>query len=178
MPEHVIIDGNNLLYAMHAHAPVPHMGRETLVRVIDRWARLGTCEITLVFDGPTPRGGLSTQMMSSRIAVRFSAPETADDIIVQMVRAAPDPALLHIVSSDNAIRHEARLRRCKHSDSASFIKTLFPPTRPHHETPTAPPEKPDAVSPEEAREWLDVFGSEDPDDPEDPPFNGGQAMRF
>ena len=39
VPEHVIIDGNNLLFAMYEHAPVPNIGRETLVRTVERWAR-------------------------------------------------------------------------------------------------------------------------------------------
>ena len=34
--QHVIIDGNNLLHAMHEHAPIPHVGRETLVKIIER----------------------------------------------------------------------------------------------------------------------------------------------
>lgn len=178
MAEHVIIDGNNLLHAMHEHAPIPHIGRESMVRLIRDWARRSHHRVTLVFDGPMPKGGMAKQMQPAGIAVRFSAPETADDIIVQMVRAAPDPALLHIVSSDTAIRHEAGLRRCKHSDSATYIGTLFPPPAPHKKTQTAPPEKPDVVSPEEAREWLDVFDPENPGDPEDPPFDGGHAMRF
>ncbi len=91
MPRHVIIDGNNMLYAMHAHAPIPSVGRETMVKVIERWARRGTDEVTLVFDGPEPIGGLSRQMASSRITVRFSAPKSADDIIVALIHRARDP---------------------------------------------------------------------------------------
>ncbi len=175
MPRYVIIDGNNLLHSMHEHAPVPHIGRESMVKLIRDWASRVSHAVTLVFDGPMPKGGLAKQMQPAGITVLFSAPETADDIIVQMVRAAPDPGQLHIVSSDTAIRHEAGLRRCKHTDSATFIATLFPPKAEHSELQTEKPEKPDVVSAEEASEWLDVFGSHDN---EDPPFDGSDTMRF
>jgi len=39
MAAHILIDGNNLLHAMHQRAPIPQVGRETMVRVIERWAR-------------------------------------------------------------------------------------------------------------------------------------------
>ena len=39
MPRQVVIDGNNLLYAMREHAPIPNVGRETMVRIIERWAK-------------------------------------------------------------------------------------------------------------------------------------------
>ncbi len=175
MPEHVIIDGNNLLHSMYEHAPIPHIGRESMVRLIRDWAGQVPHTVTLVFDGPMPKGGLAKQMQPAGIKVLFSAPETADDIIVQMVRAAPDPAQLHVVSSDTAIRYEAGLRRCKHSDSATFITTLFPPTAEDSETQTEQPEKPDVVSPQEASEWFDVFGNQDD---KDPPFDGDDAMRY
>ena len=175
MPEHVIIDGNNLLYSMHEHAPIPHIGRESMVKLIRDWASQVPHTVTLVFDGPTPRGGMAKQMQPAGIRVLFSAPETADDIIVRMVREAPHPGQLHVVSSDTAIRYEARLRRCKHSDTVNFIATLFPSPANQHDTPTERPEKPDIVSPEEAREWLDVFGNRDN---EDSPGDGDDTMQF
>ena len=175
MTEHVIIDGNNLLYAMHEHAPIPHIGRESMVKLIHNWARRLPIEVTLVFDGPTPRGGLAKQMQPDGMTVRFSAPETADDIIVRMVQAAADPSRIHVVSSDTAIGYEARLRRCKHSTSVAFIASLFGPTEERRGSKTEPAEKPDVVSPEEADEWLDRFGNEKD---EDKPFDGSDAMEF
>ena len=130
--------------------------------------------VTLVFDGPMPEGGLAKQMQPAGIRVLFSAPETADDIIVRIVQAALDPAQLHVVSSDTAIRYEAGLRRCKHSDSATFITTLFPPAADQPETQAEQPEKPDVVPPQDASEWLDVFGNHED---EEPPFDGYDAMR-
>jgi hypothetical protein len=158
MPLHVIIDGNNLLYTAYTHAPLPHIGRETLVRIIERWAEQGDDDVTLVFDGPVPRKGLAKQMASSRITVRFSAPATADDVIVSLVHRASDPGAVRVITSDTAIRREARYKRCACTDGVSFMAELFPV---QVEVKSALPpasEKPQGLSPEEAQEWLDMFG--------------------
>jgi len=174
MPRHVIIDGNNLLYAMHAHAPIPSVGRETMVKVIERWARRGQDEVTLVFDGPPPIGGLTKQMASSRIAVRFSAPKSADDIIVSLIHRAKDPGSVRAVSSDTAIRHEAHLRRSVCTDSVAFIAELFsnaaPPPEPGE---SAADDKPTVGIPTDTDAWLDEFGI----DIDDEPFDGFDAMK-
>lgn len=182
MAEHVLIDGNNLLHAMHALAPVPHVGRETMVKIIERWAREGDDEVTLVFDGPAPRGGLSKQMASSRIAVRFSAPRTADDVIVGYFAKRGSGAAYRVVSSDTAIGHAARAKKGRVTSAAEFIGELFPEggsssgARTSGDgvgggSPTA--EKPSAMSDAERDEWLEIFG--DADDGES--FPGESAMR-
>ncbi|MGB2987182.1 MAG: NYN domain-containing protein [Phycisphaerae bacterium] len=174
MAQHVIIDGNNLLYAMHAHAPLPQVGRETLVKVIERWAGQGDDDVTLVFDGPVPREGLARQMTSSRITVRFSAPVTADDVIVSLVHRTKDPGTVRVVSSDTAIRREAKYRRCLTTDVVTFVAELFPGPGESKPAPPGSVEKPENVSPEETREWLELFGFEDSDDE---PFEGYDTMR-
>ncbi len=172
--QHVVIDGNNLLYAMHAHAPIPSVGRETLVRVVERWARRGQDDVTVVFDGPVPLGALAEQMLSSRIEVRFSAPQTADDVIVAMVCQAKRPDTLRIVTGDKAIRREARMRRCQHTNAVAFVGELFASEEGHRPAADAPREKPTEVSPAEAQEWVDLFGLSD--DRDDEGFEGQDAM--
>jgi predicted RNA-binding protein with PIN domain len=159
MPTHVIIDGNNLLFAMHEHAPIPAVGRETLVRVIEQWARKREDKITLVFDGPVPEAGMARQMDSPRIIVKFSAPLTADDVIIKMIRKTKDPANTRVVSSDTAIATEAKYRRCPWTDSPAFVRAVFAERDTAADTSAAAtPEKPQAPSPEETNEWLKTFG--------------------
>ena len=172
---HVIIDGNNLLHAMHAHAPVPYVARETMVKLIERWASRGSDDVTLVLDGATPRDGLAQQMTSSRIVVTFSSPQTADDVIARLVRKAPDPGRVRVVSGDTAMRYEARLRRCRHTDAVDFIDELFPRQGrpvPEPDIPESSSEKPEALGPEETDEWLEIFEIQD----EDEPFDGYDGM--
>lgn len=176
MPHHVLIDGNNLLHAMHAHAPLPAVGRETLVRVVERWARRGDDDVTIVFDGGAPRGGLAAQFASSRVTVRFSAPATADDVIVALIARAPDPSSVRVVSGDKAVLLEAGYRRCVRTAAVAFVSELF-------REPNAPPprravsatggEKPGAPDREEAQQWLAEFGL---DGGGDEPFDGADAM--
>ena len=158
---HVVIDGNNLLFAMREHAPLPGVGRETLVKIIDRWARRGSDDVTLVFDGAVPHGGLSRQMSSSRIAVRFAAPSSADDVIIGMIESCRRPDLFRVVTADGAIGHAARARRCGHISSPSFVRELFAaPDSGRVDTPS-PSEKPERLSPDEQEEWLRAFDAPD-----------------
>ena len=170
MARHVIIDGNNLLHAMHQHAPIPAVGRETLVRIVDEWARRGEDKVTIVFDGPPPRPGLAKQMDSTRVFVKFSGPVTADDVIVDMVHGARQPSILRVVTSDMAIRYEARYRRCHHLDSVAFVQELFAsdaPTDLERAEVDRTPEKPKDVPAEEVNEWMDVFEAGDQPSPDD-----------
>jgi predicted RNA-binding protein with PIN domain len=170
MVEHVIIDGNNLLHTLREHAPIAAVGRETMVRLIERWRKTSGCEVTLIFDGPAPRGGLSKQLSPEGLTVRFSAPATADDLIVAMIRDEKDPTRLRVVTSDKAIRHAAGYRKCRSTDSVSFVSELFPPERASHATRQLPDEKPAEVQPDDAEKWKEAFGGDDE------PFDGFEAM--
>ncbi len=165
-----VIDGNNLIHAMHAHAPVPHVGRETLVRILERWARGGDESVAVVFDGPAPHGPMSRQMVSKRIEVRFSGSQSADDVIVSMIHRERDPNRLLVVTDDTAIRHEARLRRCRCCGAVAFIAQLFPVDSEATERPRPQRgEKPIEVTDEEKQEWLDLFDDGDDDGSFDTP---------
>ncbi len=171
MGEHVIIDGNNLLHTLREHAPIAAVGRETMVRLIERWGRTSGCEVTLIFDGPAPQGGLHKQLSPEGLTVRFSAPKTADDLIVAMIRDEKDPTRLRVVTSDKAIRHAAGYRKCRCTDSVSFVSELFPTERDSHATQQLPDEKPAEVQPDDAEQWKQAFGGDD-----DEPFDGFDAM--
>ncbi len=173
MTAHIVIDGNNLLYAMHAHAPGPHMGRETLVRVLERWAQTHDHKVTVAFDGAIPRGAMAEQMASKRMVIRFSGSETADDVIIRLVREAKTPTSIRVVTTDSVIRHEAKYRRCECTRSEDFVAEVLRPAKVPSPTPApTEPEKPAPPSTGEAERWLDTFGV--PRDPE--PFDGFDAM--
>jgi predicted RNA-binding protein with PIN domain len=125
MEAQVLIDGNNLLFAVRNHAPLPSVGRETMVRIIDRWARQTDSAVTIVFDGPPPREGLAQQLATGCVHVRFSSPQSADDVIIALLKSIRDPSKVRVVTGDTAIRHEARRRRCDHTDAVRFVAELF-----------------------------------------------------
>ena len=171
MAEHVIIDGNNLLHAMREHAPIAAIGRESMVRLIERWSRGNGTGVTLIFDGPAPRGGFGKQLAPASLTVRFSAPATADDLIVAAIRDEKEPTRLRIVTSDTAIRHAAGYRKCHCTDAVDFIAELFP--RQSSSGVVKPPtdEKPTDIDPHEAQRWESTFGGSDEE-----PFAGFGAM--
>ena len=177
MTGHTLIDGNNLLHAMHAHAPIPNVGRETLVRIVERWANRGDWRITLVFDGPSPQPAMARQMSSKRMDVLFAAPRSADDVIIEKLQHARYPLTVSVVTDDGAIAHEARRRRAAHIGCVAFIEALFSPdpTDGHDDMRGARsdvppgPEKPESVSKEEVDRWVEFF-DDDPSPLDEPQF--------
>jgi len=105
------------------------------------------------------------------LTVLFSAPATADDLIVAAINDEKIPTRLRVVTSDTAIRHAAGYRKCRCTDAASFIEELFPDQ--HHYKPLRPltQEKPKNDSPKDAEHWKQAFGGKD-----DEPFDGFNAM--
>lgn len=166
MPLHVLIDGNNLLHAMRAHAPVPLVGRETMVKVIERWARQAEDKVTLCLDGHPPQGPMAKQFTSSRIDVRFSERLSADDLIVAVIKRSTDPSRLRLVSADTALTYEARSRGCAVTNPLEFIGELYPSKRAGavgaspgggEDARRRTGEKPSEVSTEEAKELEDMI---------------------
>lgn len=166
MSQRVIIDGNNLMHAMHAHAPIPHVGRESMFRVVDRWAHASGASALIIYDGPPPAAGVARQMNSNRVESRFSGPRTADDDIIDFLRHVQNPDRLRVVTSDHAVRHAARRLRCGHVEAVDFIAELFPPSpdaRPEQPPPQPSTEKPHTVSKDDAQRWIETFGLQDID---------------
>lgn len=159
----LVIDGNNLLFAMHANAPMPNVGRETLLRIIERFA-IGLGEtITVVFDGGRPSAGLGAQFRSPHVDVQFSAPLTADDVIVEIIHRSTDPGQLRIVTADGAIVHEARSRRCAVITPIDFIHELFKQPETKSTSNAEQHEKPVKPDLSEIEEMLRLMESEELD---------------
>lgn len=187
MPPEILVDGNNLLHAARDRGFFPLVGRETLVRIIAHWAKQSGTTVTIVFDGPSPASGLARQMAVAGVEVRYSAPLTADDVIVEAVARASRPRELGVVTADRAIRVEASRRKCQCLDTMDFLQQLDEawrqrPPRPRSDPPapknkppkfdplagSAPPppptEKPGRASPDDPMYEL----AEEMDDPDDP----------
>lgn len=161
----LLVDGNNLLHAMHAHAPIAAVGRETMIKIIDRWARQASVRVLVVFDGGAPPPGLARQMSTSRVDVAFSAPKSADDVIAERLKAVRRPAGVRVISSDTAVRREATRRRCHATDCVHFIAELFPSSAPNADTAETSKSKfemPSAADPADDKPThFDKFQTED-----------------
>jgi predicted RNA-binding protein with PIN domain len=172
--ENVIIDGNNLLHAVRMLGPQRAPGRETLLRIIERWAVDSGQNVLLVFDGPPPRGGFGEQMRSSRIEVIFSESRTADDCIVERLEQKPRAGKFLVVSDDTAIQYEVRRQGCQNVPTTAFIALLFPKDSPPTPSDSAitSNKKPAQTSTGEPDNWLDLFD----DGQSDEPFDGFDSM--
>ncbi len=79
---------------------------------------------TVVFDGGIP-GGTSRLMSTPNLKVVFaSAGVSADEIIIDRIYKAQNPNGLIVITSDNAIKREAKHKRCQHRDAAQFANEM------------------------------------------------------
>ncbi|MFQ5490213.1 MAG: NYN domain-containing protein [Phycisphaerae bacterium] len=149
-----LIDGNNLLHAVHALGAGPAVGRQGLCTLVTAWALRTGASVTLYFDGPMPRGGLAAQLQPKGIEVRFSGKATADSLIEQEVAAAALPAEITVVTSDRAIQHEVRYRKAKTTASDHFAEQLYHREERTTRTERQTVEKPDEPDPDDVETWM------------------------
>jgi hypothetical protein len=186
---HIIIDGNNLLHAVHAHARQSFAGREALTRMIQQWAVKQSPRpprVTLVYDGPPPSAGLERQMQAS-VAVLFSGILSADDVIIEMIHKDRNPANLEIVSCDGAIIHEARYQKCHTTDSGAFVRrieSVNAPKSAKHPNSARSPSR-DAAPDDKPRppllstdDWLTEFNADDIEIPDQDPLFSEEDFNF
>jgi uncharacterized protein len=161
-----VIDGYNLLHAWGL-APRQTGGGQlerARLNLLDRLRHLGAAGVTVVFDASRAPAGAPTEQDYRGIRVRFAVEGTADDWIEDLLRREALPQQLTIVSDDHRLRVAAERRRCRFQRCLDYIEELLhrsslPPLPP----PVEVPGKPETLSPEEARHWLEAFGEADED---------------
>lgn len=157
--EKILIDGYNLLYKDGALKNLAERSleeaREELVAAIASY-RSGDTEIVVVFDG---RGAESRRLKSSSgIQVRFSHfPQTADEVILEMIEKERRRVSLTVVTSDKKdIGRVARAEGVRWISSEAFIRRLQRSRR----SGGAAQEKPVNTPSSEVEYWLERFGPE------------------
>lgn len=171
-PPLLLIDGYNLIYAIGLLPATPGRTRfapgklrdardallELLVRGLPEKVRERT---TLIFDALEPPEFLPDSFRLQGMSVQFARNyRDADERIIEMIHSADRGTLMTVVSSDHRIQAAAQRRKMKAYDSDQWyfggLPVLFPETPPHDLPSQA--EKPEEISPEETRYWLDIFG--------------------
>ena len=120
---HLVVDGYNVTKTGYGELPLSDQ-RSRLVSGLGGLAAQTRAEVTCVFDGAeldapvaiaAPRG----------VRVRFSAPgQTADDMIVELVRAEPPGRPVVVVSSDREVADGARRADARPCPSALLLRRL------------------------------------------------------
>ena len=120
MQEHLIIDGNNSMYAIPEIAKElnrdRNFAREAMQKFLEPLAGDG-CRVTVVFDGRGGKGVVQKRAgWESFDVVYSSSVEGADGVIERMVMAAQHPEKICVVTNDNLIRN------CAYENGASAMR--------------------------------------------------------
>jgi hypothetical protein len=105
----VLVDAENV-----RRSKWPNVGREELVRLVERWAEAEGLPVRVVFDGPAPAGAIGTRG------------ESADDLIAREaadLAARDEPYWL--VSSDRGLRERAAGAAERVVGGGAFLRELL-----------------------------------------------------
>ncbi len=119
-----LIDGHNLIGKVNSISMQSSAKEAELVAMLRGYLIGAKKKGTVVFDCGMP-GGTSRLLSTPNLKVLFaSAGVSADDIIIDRIYKAQNPNGLIVVTSDNAIKREAKYKRCQHRDSAKFAQDM------------------------------------------------------
>jgi predicted RNA-binding protein with PIN domain len=164
-----LIDGYNLLYKLgllpREHGPrgLEHARQRLLDRLADS-AGHEAHAVTIVFDGRGAPAGLRDQEEYRSLRVRFAHEDTADGLIEELLHGESAPRGLTVVSDDHRVREAARRRGCPIVACLDVFDELGRVTPPAE---AEAPLRPEGLSPEETRQWLEEFGKAGLTDPPD-----------
>ncbi len=158
----VIIDGTNLLWAIHeSHGDLEITGEAQLCETLDRYFdRIGD-EGEIVFDGAGP---LDKSVFDGvgYVSVVFSGfSSDADTVIEEKILANTAPRRLTVVSSDRRLRRAAAERNATALRADLFwgqVRKELSRKRPARKEPEG---KREGLTAGETEQWLDIFGLED-----------------
>jgi predicted RNA-binding protein with PIN domain len=101
-----------------------HAAMVRLVDLLERWSAASGADITVVFEQP-PR----PPIRSSVVEVAYAAkpkPNSADEEIVRLVRAAPDPSAVRVVTSDGVLSQQVSAAGASVYPAAAFRAEIDP----------------------------------------------------
>lgn len=168
---HVIVDGYNVLFAIARYGrgrPVAEALDEARARLLPqlvRYAQHTGDRVTVVFDSRQPAGGASHRESVRGVRIIYShPPRTADDDIRQIAEASSAPRHVRVVTSDRALRHACARAGADVVGAKTFHRRLCDllrqadADRHEHQLKHEPPDA------DEVREFLELFGGDEPDD--------------
>ena len=132
MPDHVIIDGYNLLHTLGTRRSLGGPGnlqraRESLAgRLAARMSPEEQAQTTIVFDANNENSDYPAETEVHGIKVLFAKDfEDADSMIEHMLRKHSAPQSVTVVSNDRRVRQAAERRRARAVDCESWFEDLM-----------------------------------------------------
>lgn len=127
----LLIDGYNVLFQsglLPARPTQRHVqrARQALLRCIATALPVSQrCNTTVVFDARDAPPDVPSRIVFDEITVCYAVGyATADELLVELIRRAPQPSRLLVVSSDHAVQRAARARRAKTMDADQWLERL------------------------------------------------------
>jgi predicted RNA-binding protein with PIN domain len=154
-----IIDGNNLLWALHETLEEREVTTELeLCRVLSRYFALTGAPGVVVFDGagPADRSAFDKVMNLEIIFAGFH--HDADSVIEEKLKANTSPRRLTVVSSDRRLRKAATVRKAAAVKSEEFWEQVRKELARKTPRTREPEEKREGLSEGETDRWLETFG--------------------
>ena len=99
-----------------------HAAMVRLVDLLERWAALGGEDVTVVFEQP-PRPAIRSTVIEVAYAPRPRR-DSADDEIVRLLKADPQPGLVRVVTSDRWLSDRVHAAGATVEPSAGFRAQL------------------------------------------------------
>jgi predicted RNA-binding protein with PIN domain len=155
----VIIDGTNLLWALHEAFDEREITTEVqLCRVLERYLAQTEDGGEIVFDGAGP-ADQSEFARGGGLQVVFSGFRCdADTVIEEKIKANTAPRRLTVVSSDRRLRQAAAARKATALKSERFWEQVREELARPKPAKTEPQEKREGLTESETEQWMDLFG--------------------
>jgi len=165
-----LIDGYNLIHALGMiQRDLPPGGleesrRRLLVFLAKAFGK--DAAVTIVFDAQHAPRNISRLQTHQGLHIEFApAGQSADDRIETLIEEAAEPKALVVISNDMRLQDAARRRGARSWSHEALLDFLDKPQSPAPPEKADSAEKPEPVSPEELKRWMQEFGHLQ-DDPE------------
>jgi predicted RNA-binding protein with PIN domain len=151
-----LVDGHNLLGQIPGLSLSEPSDRQRLVTLLAGFARTRRCTITVVFDGAPPSGWPADRRVGRVRVLHAGGGRSADDALLDLIRRAPAPRDVILVTSDRALYERGRHLGAQGLHGHKFREILAAaPAR-------GPSDKPDRSEPDEVAYYLKAFGADPP----------------
>lgn len=142
----ILVDGNNLMYALPGDAG----DRAEVRRLTLGLTRRERISVTVVFDGPPPEGCPSRERLGA-VTVVYSGRASADDVIIRTLPGPPRARDWVVVTDDRGLQRRARSAGARTRGLAEWRAKLDSAAKPG-------PGTDGGLSASEVEEWEAFFG--------------------
>jgi len=154
-----IVDGNNLLWALHERFDEREIASEIdLCRVLSRYFALMAEEGQVVFDGAGPARRDDFESVSHVEIIFAGFHKDSDSLIEEKIKANTAPRRLTVVSSDRRLRKAAVARKAAAVKSEDFWEEVQKELRRRKPRKKEPQGKQEGLTEGETQQWMDLFG--------------------